>query len=416
MHNTVNSNYKSLASIMRPEKLSDFIGQNHLVGKNKVIYQIINKKKLLNIIFQGPSGTGKTTLAKILSREFSMPYYQYAATELTTKIIKHLIEIHKDQPFILFLDEIHRYNKAQQDVLLPYIENTQLFLIGATTENPYFSLTNALISRVSIFQMQQFSYEDTLQILNKISKKACRFGYDKVTYTNDFAKIILKISKGDCRFILNIIEQLFLVCDMQSINLNADLLKEMDIFHAYHFDNKGDIFYQQLSAFHKSVRGSDPDAAVWWLTSMLEGGADAMVVARRMICIASEDIGLADPKGLSVAVDALKGYEILGMPEGRLPLIQAAIYLSLAPKSNTSYMAYTKAKKLFNESGDNKVPSHLNTTSRYYKYPHNFKDAYVVQSYLPESIKNAKFYSPTTHGFERNISNKVALLEKIKRG
>ncbi|WP_440617007.1 replication-associated recombination protein A [Cysteiniphilum sp. 6C5] len=415
-----------LAYRMRPKNIKDYVGQRHLLSEQKILTRMLDKSHIVSMIFYGDPGVGKTTLAKVLAHELSYQFIELSAVSAGVKDIKLAVESAKmhfaehKQATILFLDEIHRFNKSQQDALLPHVESGDLILIGATTENPFFSVNNALLSRLTVLRLKPLSLEDISELLQYVLIYDETLSAHELTLPDTVIDKIYHYAKGDCRQALNVLEMLFLMADTSQekpIELNDELLNIALGENAHKLDKQGDYFYDQLSAFHKSVRGSDPDAAIFWLANMIESGADPLVIARRMLCIASEDIGNADPRALNIALDAWQSYERLGLPEGRLPLIQAAIYLASAPKSNASYMAYKNVFSDLKNHSDVSVPMHLRnvkpageTTGQSYKYPHDFPDGYVNQRYLPEGVTH-QYYYPTDRGLESKIAQKLIYLK-----
>ncbi|WP_100551487.1 replication-associated recombination protein A [Caedibacter taeniospiralis] len=425
----MNKLHVPLAYRMRPKSIKDYVGQKHLLAEQKVLARMLDKSHIVSMILYGDPGVGKTTLAKVLAHELSCQFIELSAVSAGVKDIKLAVEsakahfIEHQQSTILFLDEIHRFNKAQQDALLPHVESGDLILIGATTENPFFSVNNALLSRLTVLRLKPLSLEDIRELLQYV------LIHDEVLSQYDLSlptAVIEKIyhyAKGDCRQALNVLEMLFLMADLtqptQPVELGEELLTIALTENAHKLDKEGDYFYDQLSAFHKSVRGSDPDAAIFWLANMIESGADPLVIARRMLCIASEDIGNADPRALTLALDAWQCYERLGLPEGRLPLIQAAIYLACAPKSNASYMAYKNVFSDLKRYVDVSVPLHLRNikpagelTGQSYQYPHDFAEGYVKQRYLPVGV-DQQYYYPTDRGLEAKIGQKISYLKSM---
>ncbi|GGF87460.1 MULTISPECIES: replication-associated recombination protein A [Cysteiniphilum] len=415
-----------LAYRMRPKNIKDYVGQRHLLGEQKILTRMLDKSHIVSMIFYGDPGVGKTTLAKVLAHELSYHFIELSAVSAGVKDIKLAVESAKmhfaehQQATILFLDEIHRFNKSQQDALLPHVESGDLILIGATTENPFFSVNNALLSRLTVLRLKPLSLEDISELLQYVLIYDETLSAHELTLPDTVIEKIYHYAKGDCRQALNVLEMLFLMADTsqeKTVELNDELLNIALGENAHKLDKQGDYFYGQLSAFHKSVRGSDPDAAIFWLANMIESGADPLVIARRMLCIASEDIGNADPRALNIALDAWQSYERLGLPEGRLPLIQAAIYLASAPKSNASYMAYKNVFSDLKNHSDVSVPMHLRNVKpagevagQSYKYPHDFPDAYVNQRYLPEGVTH-QYYYPTDRGLESKIAQKLTYLK-----
>lgn len=414
-----------LAYRVRPQSLCDFVGQSHLLGSGKLIERMLSQKVLYSLLLCGAPGIGKTTLAQLLAQHLGYHFEHKTATESGVKEIKNIAEQAQQrldlyqQSTLLFLDEIHRFNKSQQDVLLPYVESGLIVLVGATTENPYFSINDALLSRMRVVKLRALSVSELQTLIEKTLQRDVYYQRYCLRFEQGFFDRLAQASHGDTRQAITLVESILLSKSAllsKGLELSCDDLTQLGHEHGLRFDQNADQFYDQLSAFHKSVRGSDPDAAIFWLVSMLEYGADPSVIARRMICIASEDIGLADPKALSIAVDAWNAFERMGMPEGRLPLSQAAIYLAVAPKSNAAYKAYSEAASALKNIGSNAVPSHLKTHSKHYQYAHDYPQAYVVQQYLPDDLANVRFYHPTQHGLEIKIKQKLAMLDEIKRG
>ncbi|QEO57400.1 AAA family ATPase [Francisella marina] len=409
--------YVPLAARLRPQSIEEVIGQEHILSKNGSLRKILAGDGVCSLILCGKPGVGKTTLAKIIASSKQLEFFELSAVDSGVKDVKKLIadNQHLDS-FVLFLDEIHRFNKSQQDLLLPYVESGKIILIGATTENPTYYLNNALVSRVFILRLKRLSISDTRKLIQRAITKDELLAKHSFEIDDDLYNAIHNYSEGDCRKILNLLERMFLISDRTSnIHLDSDLFDQAVGEASRDFHREGKEFYEQLSAFHKSVRGTDPDAAIFWLSVMLDNGADPLVIARRMLCIASEDIGNADPQALRVAIDAWNAYEKLGIPEGRLVLSQAAIYLTVAPKSNACYKALADAQQIVKSLGNIEVPQHLkNYKDSNYLYPHNYPNAYVVQQYLPKNISQA-FYNPTNAGFESKIKMKLESINKIKK-
>lgn len=420
-----------LAERMRPKCLYDFVGQEHIVGKGKILNRAIEADKLSSAIFYGPPGTGKTTLARIIAENTNNNFTTLNAVTSGIKDIKEKISFSVDElslydrRTILFIDEIHRFNKAQQDALLPYVENGTIILIGATTENPYFEVNQALISRSLIFEFKKITTEDIKTVVKRaINDKERGYGKKTIQLNDDALEHIVGNSNGDIRKALSALE--LGVETTEEINgvikIDIDTAVECIQRKKIEYDKNGDSHYDTISAFIKSMRGSDPDAAVFWLAKMIKAGEDPKFIARRIIICASEDVGNADPRALEVAVNAFKAVEIIGFPEGRITLAQAAIYVACAPKSNASITAIDKAMEAV-EKNSLEVPDYLKD-SHYkgsgklgrgtgYKYPHDYDRCYVKQSYLPEALKNASFYEPKESGYESKIKK---FLKYLKQG
>lgn len=420
-----------LAQRMRPTTLSEFVGQEHIVGEGKILTRAIKADKLTSVIFYGPPGTGKTTLARIIAENTKNNFTTLNAVTSGIKDIKEKISYAVDElsiynkRTILFIDEIHRFNKAQQDALLPYVENGTIILIGATTENPYFEVNQALISRSMIFEFKKISNDDIKSVIKKaLESKDAGYGNLNVVLEEDALNHIVENSNGDIRKALSALE----LGVETTTETNGKIIIDIDVAveciqrKKIEYDKNGDSHYDTISAFIKSMRGSDPDAAVFWLAKMIKAGEDPKFIARRIIICASEDVGNADPRALEVAVNAFKAVEIIGFPEGRITLAQAAIYVACAPKSNASCVAIDKAMEAV-EKNSLEVPLHLKD-AHYggakdlgrgvnYKYPHDYDKFYVKQSYLPESLENTTFYEPKESGYEAKIKK---FLEYLKQG
>lgn len=419
-----------LASRLRPETLNEVVGQQHIIGKDKLLYRAIMADKLGSIIFYGPPGTGKTTLAKVIANTTSANFTQLNATRAGKKDMEEVVDQAKDllgmygKKTILFVDEIHRFHKGQQDYLLPFVEDGTLVLIGATTENPYFEVNGALLSRSVLFELKPLAKEDIKVLIDKaLGDKERGLGSYNAYIDEEAKDFLADIAGGDARAALNAIELGVLSTKAEEgrVHINLEIAQECIQKRVVRYDKNADWHYDVISAFIKSMRGSDPDAAVYYLAKMLYAGEDIRFIARRIIICASEDVGNADPNALSVAVAAAQAVERIGMPEARIILAQAVTYIAGAPKSNASYLAVDRAL----ESVKNKrttVPSHLQD-SHYkgadklghgigYRYAHDYPDHYVKQQYLPDEISEEIFYQPTENGYEKKIKERLDFLKR----
>lgn len=419
-----------LAARMRPETLEDVEGQEHIVSRDKMLYRAIKADKLSSIIFYGPPGTGKTTLAKVIANTTSAEFTQINATIAGKKDMENVVNKAKDnqgmygKKTILFIDEIHRFNKGQQDYLLPYVEDGTIILIGATTENPYFEVNNALISRSLIFELYTLKPENIRKILIKALNNVEKgMGAYKADIEDEALDFLADVSEGDARKALNALELSVLTTDRSSdgiIHITTEIAEECIQRRNVKYDKDGDNHYDTISAFIKSMRGSDPDAAVYYLARMLNAGESVTFIARRIMICAAEDVGLADTNALRVAVAAAQAVHQLGMPEARIPLAEAAIYVACAPKSNSAYNAINSAMEYVNNNPSYGIPSYLKDASYKgadrlgrgigYKYAHDYEEHYVQQQYLPDSVKNERFYNPGSLGEEKNGKERIERL------
>ena len=412
------SNYEPLAETLRPNVLSGFVGQRHLLDPDRPIGKTLKNEQLHSMILWGPSGTGKTTLARIICNQVGAHFEQMSAVLSGVKELRVVLDHAKryqrqNKNTILFVDEIHRFNKSQQDAFLPHIESGLVTLIGATTENPSFEINSSLLSRLSVYILKPLNDEE----LSVIASKALEYQSAKLEDKESLARII-DASSGDARRLINIIEQLT-QNSKKTIN-KQDVTKTLQQKMAA-FDKGGDIYYQQLSAFHKSVRGSSPDGALYWMARMLVSGCDPKVIARRLLAIASEDIGNADPRALQITLNAWDVYERLGDKEGNRAIAQAAVFCACAPKSNAVYKAFNRAIKAAKDSGDLEVPRHLcNASTKLmedlsygegYRYAHDEPDAFSPgQTYFPDDMGEQVYYEPTNRGLEIKIAEKLKQL------
>jgi putative ATPase len=423
-----------LADRMRPRTLDELVGQDHLLGQGKILRQAIESDHLPSMILWGPPGSGKTTLAMIIASTTGAQFLAFSAVLSGVKEIKKVIQeaneewkYHKKRT-VLFVDEIHRFNKAQQDAFLPHVEKGTIVLIGATTENPSFEVISPLLSRTKVFTLRSLTEEEIELILNRgqVDKERGLGQYPTVIEPEVFKGICL-IANGDARIALNTLEMIVLTTppDQKGIrHIKKEDLEEVLQKKAFLYDKSGEEHYNLISAFHKSLRGSDPDASLYWLGRMLEAGEDPLYIARRMVRFASEDVGIADPQALQVAMAAMEAFHFIGLPEGNLALAQAAVYLATAPKSNAIYTAYQKVQRDIRELGSMPVPLHIRNAptklmedlgyGKDYKYPHDYPNHFVEEEYLPENIKGRTYYHPTEQGFEKEIKKRLEVWRKKK--
>ena len=420
-----------LASRLRPQTLDEVVGQQHIIGKDKLLYRAIQADKLSSIIFYGPPGTGKTTLAKVIAHTTSAAFEQINATVAGKKDMEDIVAKAKDnlgmygKKTILFVDEIHRFNKGQQDYLLPFVEDGTIILIGATTENPYFEVNGALISRSSIFELRPLEKADIKELLLRaVNDTEKGLGSFHAVIEDDALEFLADVSGGDARNALNAIELGVLTTDRSEdgqIHITLDVASECIQKRVVNYDKKGDNHYDIISAFIKSMRGSDPDAAVFYLAKMLYAGEDVKFIARRIMICASEDVGNADPMALTVAVAAAQAVERIGMPESQIILSQAVTYVASAPKSNSAVNAIFAANDAV-RNNKTTVPTHLQDAHYKgaqklghgigYKYAHDYPNHYVDQQYLPDEIKDARFYEPGDLGYEKQIKERLQKLRE----
>lgn len=414
-----------LASRMRPETLDQVVGQKHIIGPGTLLYRAIKADQLGSIIFYGPPGTGKTTLAKVIAHTTKAEFCQINATVAGKKDMEEVVQKAKDtlgmygRRTILFVDEIHRFNKSQQDYLLPFVEDGTLILIGATTENPYFEVNGALLSRSRIFELKALEKEDILELLHRaVTDVEKGMGSYRAVLDEDAADFLADVANGDARAALNALELGVLTtprAEDGKIHIDLEVAQECIQKRAVRYDKDGDNHYDTISAFIKSMRGSDPDAAVYYLGRMLYAGEDIKFIARRIMIHAAEDVGMADPQALNVAVSAAQAVERIGMPEARIILAEAVIYIASAPKSNSVISAIDQAMEAVRTEKTRPVPVHLKDThykgaeklghGAGYLYPHDFPGHYVKQQYLPDGMEGRTFYHPSDEGFEKEVKN-----------
>jgi putative ATPase len=416
-----------LADRLRPRTLEEFVGQAHLLGPGKPLRLAFESGKPHSMILWGPPGAGKTTLARLMARAFDAEFIAISAVLAGVKDIRdaviraELVLQQSGRRTILFVDEVHRFNKAQQDAFLPHVERGLLTFVGATTENPSFEVISALLSRAAVYVLQPLTVEELGQLFDR-ARGAALSG---LQFSADARGLLVASADGDARRLYNMLEQIGIAAaEAGRGEIDEPFVRETLAQRLRRFDKGGDQFYDQISALHKAVRGSAPDAALYWLTRMLDGGADPLYIGRRLTRMAVEDIGLADPRALRVALDACETYERLGSPEGELALAQAALYMAIAPKSNAAYLAFGAAQEFVRDDASRPVPEHLRNAptrlmkelgyGRDYRYAHDEQDAYAAgESYFPEGMKQPEFYRPTGRGLEARIREHLEQLRKL---
>ena len=424
--------FRPLAARMRPRDISEYIGQAHLLGEGQPLRKALEANRAHSMLLWGPPGTGKTTLAELIAHYANAHVERISAVTSGVKDIRAAIEQAKaiaqsrGQRTLLFVDEVHRFNKSQQDAFLPFIEDGTVIFIAATTENPSFEINNALLSRARVYLINRLTSDEIQLIVTQALNDTERgFGKRQLTLPDRVAKQLADISEGDARKALNLLE---LMSDLVSDGgeFTTDMLTQVAGHQAAGYDKNGDQFYDLISAVHKSVRGSAPDAALYWFCRILEGGGDALYVARRLLAIASEDIGNADPVAMTVALNAWDCYHRVGPAEGERAIAQAVLYLASAPKSNAVYTAFKAARELAKQTGHEPVPNHLRNApttlmkeigfGKEYRYAHNEPGAYAPgENYFPQSLQHSQFYQPTNRGFEKRIQDKLAQLSDLDK-
>jgi putative ATPase len=424
-----------LAARMRPRSLEEVRGQDHIIGPGTLLRRAVEADRLSAMIFYGPPGTGKTTLAKVIAEASTAWFEQLNAVTAGVKDVKEVVGKAKDRlkmedrKTVLFIDEIHRFNKSQQDALLPHVEDGTVILIGATTENPMFEVNAALLSRSRLFHLESLSDKEMRKVIfEAVEDKERGFGSYSVVLSEDAVNHIIQVAQGDARTALNAIELAILTTDpdkSDTIRIDLETAEQSIQQRMVRYDKDGDNHYDTISAFIKSIRGSDPDASLYWLAKMIYAGEDARFIARRLYVHAAEDIGLADPNALLIAEAAYHAVEFIGMPEARIPLAEAVLYLATAPKSNAVISGIDAALNTVKKEKTGEVPAHLRDAhykgagrighGEGYLYPHSYENHYVVQQYLPDHLKRKKFYTPSTNGYEKTVQRRLDYFEQRKK-
>ncbi|MBP8698519.1 MAG: replication-associated recombination protein A [Syntrophorhabdaceae bacterium] len=418
-------NRKPLADRMRPESLDDFVGQEHLLGKDKLLRVLIEKRGIPSIILWGPSGVGKTTIGWIIGKETGLPFVPMSAVSIGLKEVKEVIKKTKLQKIILFVDEFHRFNKLQQDSFLPHVENGDIILIGATTENPSFEIISPLLSRMKVLTLNPLSNEEIITIIKRALNHDQELKDSSIVIEEHIIEELAMLANGDARKALNLLEICYKITkedDKKKRTIGRETLKEALQRNIAVYDKKREMHYDLISALHKSMRGSNPDASLYWLARMIEGGEDPLYILRRMVRFASEDIGNVDPHALTLAISATEAFKFIGPPEGYLAIAQLCVYLSLCEKGNAIYKAYNTVMHDVRTLPEYPVPLHIRNAptklmaqlgyGEGYLYPHDYTNAIVKQGYFPEQMKNKRYYHPTDRGYEKRLKE---FMEKVRK-
>lgn len=416
---------KPLADRMRPQRLDEFVGQEHLLGQDKLLGILLEKKDVPSMVFWGPPGVGKTSLGWLIGKHLGLPFVSLSAVVVGIREVKDILQKAKLNKILLFVDEFHRFNKLQQDTFLPHVENGNIILIGATTENPSFEIISALLSRMRVLTLNPLSEDDVLKILKRALASDLELTRPEPRMEDGVLEELARLSSGDARTALNLLEVSYKMAAQRNRVrpvIDGETLREAHQKKILMYDKKGEMHYDLISALHKSLRGSDPDASLYWLARMLESGEDPLYIARRLVRFASEDVGNADPLALQITIAAMQAFNFIGPPEGYLALAQVCVYLALCEKSNAVYTAYSAAASDVRNLPEYAVPLHIRNAptslmkdlgyAKGYLYPHNYDDAMIKQDYLPEALKGRRYYQPTDRGYEKRLKD---FLEKARK-
>jgi putative ATPase len=419
---------KPLADRMRPQRIEEFVGQEHLLGEGKLLQVLLEKKDVPSMVFWGPPGVGKTSLGSLIGKHLGLPFVSLSAVMVGIREVKDIIQKAKLKKIILFVDEFHRFNKLQQDTFLPHVENGNIILIGATTENPSFEIISPLLSRMRVLTLNPLTDDDILKILRRALAEDPELTRPEPTFGDGVLDELAGLSSGDARTALNLLEVSYKMAvqrNRMGPAIDGETLRQAYQKKTLKYDKKGEMHFDLISALHKSLRGSDPDASLYWLARMLESGEDPLYIARRLVRFASEDVGNADPQALQLAVAAMQSFNFIGPPEGYLALAQTCVYLALADKSNAVYAAYSAAASDVRTMPECPVPLHIRNAptplmkdlgySDGYLYPHDYDEAMVKQDYMPEALKGRRYYHPTDRGYERKLKDFLEKSRKIQR-